>query len=121
MTVLDASAVLAYVQGEPGAEVVERALASSVIGAANLSEVLSKFSGRAESRLVEAILTARGVVVEPVTRDDARQAARLRESEPALSLGDRLCLALASRRGEPVLTADQAWGDAEGIIQIRQE
>ncbi len=119
MTVLDASAVLAYIQGEDGAPVVARAMPSSTIGAANLSEVLSKFSGTAEVSLVEAILSARGVSVEPVTRDDARLAALLRSSSPSLSLGDRLCLALASRRGERVLTADRSWGESGTVVQIR--
>jgi ribonuclease VapC len=119
MTVLDSSAVLAYIQGEDGADIVEKAMPSSTIGAANLSEVLSKFSGTAEVSLVEAILSARGVSVEPVTRDDARLAAQLRSSSPTLSLGDRLCLALAARRGEPVLTADRAWGVNSTVVQIR--
>lgn len=119
MTVLDASAVLAYLQGEDGAHVVAEAMPSSMIGAANLSEVLSKFSGTAEVSLVEAILSARGVAVEPVTRDDARLAARLRSSSPSLSLGDRLCLALGARRGERVLTADRAWGESATVVQIR--
>lgn len=119
MTVLDASAVLAYLQGEDGADVVERALPSSTMGAANPSEVLSTFNGSAEVSLVEAILSARGVTVEPVTREDARLAAGLRSSSPALSLGDRLCRALAARRGDLVLTADRAWGASGTVVQIR--
>ena len=119
MTVLDASAVLAYVKGEPGADAVQAELSRSVIGAANLSEVLSKFEGDAEASLVEALLVAQGVTVEPVTREDARQAARLGAERPALSLGDRLCLALAHRRGEPALTADRAWGQGDDATQIR--
>lgn len=119
MTVLDASAVLAYLQGEPGAERVEKRLSSSVISAANLCEVLSKFEGVAEARLVEAVLHAQGVVIEPVSREDSWHASRLRSVQPSLSLGDRLCLALGIRRNEPVLTADRAWGESDRIIQIR--
>lgn len=36
-----------------------------------------------------------------------------------LGLADRLCLALGHRTGEEVLTADAAWGEADGIRQIR--
>lgn len=119
MTVLDSSAVLAFLQGEPGAELVQRNLEGSVIGAANLSEVLAKLGGRTEASLAEAILDAQGVSVEPVLREDARRAAALRSHMPSLSLGDRLCLALADRLGESVLTADKAWGRSRRIRQIR--
>lgn len=40
MTVLDASAVLALVHDEPGAEIVIEELRSSTLGAANLAEVI---------------------------------------------------------------------------------
>ncbi len=119
MTVLDASAVLAYLQGERGGEIVEQHLDSGVIGAANLAEVLGRMTGPAEAGMAEALLAARGVRVEPVMSEDARAAARLREARADLSLGDRLCLALASRRGEDALTADRAWGSGPGIVQIR--
>ena len=119
MRVLDASAVLAYLQGEPGSEQVGEQLGSSVISAANLCEVLSKLQGDAEAKLGEAILLAQGVHVEPVLREDAWHASRLRESHPALSLGDRLCMALGARRGETNLTADRAWGESDQIIQNR--
>lgn len=119
MTVLDASAVLAYLQGEPGGERVEKDLSSSVISAANLCEVLSKFDGAAEARLVQAVLNAQGVGIEPVGSDDSWHASRLRVTQPSLSLGDRLCIALGMRRNEPVMTADRAWGESDRIIQIR--
>ena len=46
MIVLDASAVLAFLAGEQGSEIVERQLAGGVIGAANWSEVLQKIRSR---------------------------------------------------------------------------
>lgn len=42
MIVLDASAVLALLQDEPGAEVVERVLPGSVLSTVNLAEVVGK-------------------------------------------------------------------------------
>ena len=119
MTVLDASAALAFLQGEPGAHVVREHLSGSVMGAANLAEVLAKMGGSIESSLAEAVLAANGVRIEPVTVNDARIAARLRETSSILSLGDRLCLALADRMDEAVLTADRAWGSDNRIVQIR--
>lgn len=118
MTVLDASAVLAYLQGESGADTVERSLDGAVIGAANWSEVLARLGYGIEARLADAVLIARGVTVEPVTKLDAELGAKLRMGAPALSLGDRLCLALGERLDSVVLTADRAWGASERVSQI---
>ena len=119
MTVLDASAVLAFLQGEPGADVVREHLAGSVIGSANLAEVLTKLDGPVERSLAEAILVSSGVRTEPVSADDARRSAEIEDSSSALSLGDRLCLALADRLADVALTADRAWGNSDRIRQIR--
>lgn len=119
MIVLDASAALAYLQGERGAAEVESRLAGSRMGAANLSEVLARMGAGIEASVAEALLAARGVTVEPVTTEDARRAAALQATRPDLSLGDRLCLALADRLDVDALTADRAWGSSSGVIQIR--
>ena len=119
MTVLDASAVLAFLQGEPGADVVREHLGGSVIGSANLAEVLAKLDGPVERSLAEAILLSSGVRTEPVSADDARRSAEIEDSSLGLSLGDRLCLALADRLAEAALTADRAWGNSDRILQIR--
>ncbi|MEI8261618.1 MAG: PIN domain-containing protein [Actinomycetes bacterium] len=119
MTVLDASAVLAFLTGESGADVVEPHLAGSVIGAANFCEVLGRFPNATEAVFADALLESLGVRVEPVTVMDARRATRLLEANPSLSLGDRLCLSLAERLDDVVLTADRAWGSSDLIRQIR--
>lgn len=119
MTVLDASAVLCYLQSEPGADTVAEKLSEAIVGAANWSEVLSRFAGDVEMSLVEGILHAQGASIEPVGVEDARGAAELRATHPHLSLGDRLCLALANRLDSEVLTADRAWGTGGRIRQIR--
>lgn len=119
--VLDASAILAFVQGEAGAELVEAALLESArCGAANWSEVAQKVlaAGR-DWDLVRALLESYGLQLEPVVVDDAEQAARSWQSGRGLSLADRLCLALADRVDEPVLSADLAWGVEGRVRQIR--
>ena len=76
--VLDASAILAFVQGEDGADVVEAAMPlGPVCGAANWSEVAQKVlaAGR-DWDLVRALLVSYDVRVEPVLADDAEWAAR---------------------------------------------
>lgn len=119
--VLDASAVLAYVQGEDGAEVVEEALEQGAsCGAATWSEVAQKV--RAAGRdwdLVRALLVSFDLRVEPVLEADAEWAARRWRRGEGLSLADRLCLALGNRLDEVVVTADREWGEHAVIRQIR--
>lgn len=119
--VLDASALLAFLQDEPGSDAVEESMAhGSMCGAANWSEVAQKV--RAAGRdwpLVRALLVSYEVRVESVTVDDAEWAARRWRTGEGLSLADRLCLALAERMGVEVLTADSTWGSDGSIRQIR--
>jgi ribonuclease VapC len=121
MNVFDASALLTFLQGEPGAGEVERALkAGGACGAANWSEVAQKI--RAHGRnwdLSRALLASYGLQVEPVTAGDAEWAARRWTAGEGLSLADRLCLALGDRLDADILTADQAWGTTGRIRQIR--
>ncbi len=120
-TVLDASAVLAFLQGEDGANVVADALADGAFcGAANWSEVAQKVlaSGRDWS-LARALLGSYGIRVEPVAVEDAEWAARRWRRGEGLSLADRLCLALGERLDAPVLTADTSWGSSQRVRQIR--
>lgn len=121
MTVIDASALLAYLQGEPGSDVVERHLErGAACSAINWAETAQKI--RAAERdwsLARALLLSFGIDIEPVTADDAeRAAARWRRGE-GLSMADRLCLTLGDRLGATVVTADRNWGESASIVQIR--
>ena len=110
--VLDASAVLALLFEEPGAEIARAHLRAGVIGAANLAEVLAKLSDHGlpapEAAHAVAIL---GLDVAPMTETQAQRSAGMRAATRAagLSLGDRACLALAAELGAPALTADRGW------------
>ncbi len=120
-TVLDASAVLAYLQGEAGAQTVESALIEgAVCGAANWSEVAQKIVGAGRDwELCRALLRSYELAIAPVEEVDAEWAAlRWRRGE-GLSLGDRLCLAAAERLDATVLTADAQWGSDGRIRQLR--
>ena len=119
--VLDASAILAFLQDEEGSNVVEEHLVDDArCGAANWAEVAQKIRGAGRDwPLSRALLTSYGLVVEDVTESDGEwAAARWRRGE-GLSLGDRLCLSLAHRLQAPALTADLAWGQDEPVHQIR--
>jgi PIN domain nuclease of toxin-antitoxin system len=119
--VLDASAILAFVQDEAGADLVEAALGNEPrCGAANWSEVAQKvLSAGRDWDLVRALLVSYGLQIEPVEAVDAEWAAKRWSRGEGLSLGDRLCLALAERVDCDVLTADTAWGTAGRVRQIR--
>jgi PIN domain nuclease of toxin-antitoxin system len=108
--VVDASVVLAWLQGEPGADAAEPHLVDGVIGAANWSEVLQKARQHgAPPELVGRLLASFGLEVVDVTAGDGERAADLWRAGGDLSLADRLCLALGLRLGAVVVTADAAW------------
>lgn len=121
MNVFDASALLAFLQGEKGAASVEEALrGGGACGAANWSEVAQKV--RAHDRnwdLSRSLLISYGVQVEAVTVTDAEWAARRWAPGEGLSLADRLCMALGDRLDADIWTADQAWGTGGRIRQVR--
>jgi ribonuclease VapC len=120
LIVVDASAVLAYLRREPGWEVVREAIGDSLMPAANWSEVLQKAVQHGlDATRVGRLLLSRGIAVEPVTIVDAEAAAYLWGQRRNLSLGDRLCLALADRLGCEALTADVAWDGMPNARLIR--
>lgn len=110
-SVLDASAVLVWLQQETGADVVEPLLDGARMSAVNLAEVLQKAQHVGQSPLSTAMsLKALGVRIEPVVEADAFAAAAIWFDDSSLSLGDRCCLALARRLNVRAVTADQRWG-----------
>ena len=114
--VLDASALLALLQQEPGAETVETLLEEAVISSVNWSEVVQKSLDRGvELDNLREDLKALGLSIAPFDVEDAEIAAALRRgtAELGLSLADRACLALASRLSIPALTTDSAWAELQ--------
>ncbi len=120
-TVLDASALLAFLQDEPGATIVEEALERDpTCGAANWSEIAQKIiAADRDWQLVRALLLSYDLEIEPVIEADAEAAASMWRHGEGLSLGDRLCLALGERLDADILTADTSWGSAGRVRQIR--
>ena len=119
--VLDASAVLALLFKERGAEVVRAHLRTGVIGAANLAEVLAKLSdhGMPADQAARAVAIL-GLEVVPMTEAQAQRSAELRPATRAagLSLGDRACLALAAELSAPALTADRGWDALAAAVGV---
>jgi ribonuclease VapC len=124
-SVLDASAFLAYLRDEPGALVVETALANgAAMSAVNWAEVLSKISEVDTPQTLIQEMRNQGVLDQQLqiyefSKEDALEVALLRPLTKSigLSLGDRACLSLSKRLGVPALTADRIWAQvATGII-----
>jgi len=128
LKVLDASALLAFLGNEPGADQVQAALAegATIMHTVNWAEVLTKRAERGDDPVqLELALTQSGLIhqllaIDPGQPVDAVQVAALRLDTRAagLSLGDRYCLALGIRLGAPVLTADRAWSRLTLDVQI---
>ena len=123
-TVLDASAVLAYLLGEPGegevGEVLEHG--QGVISAVNLSEVAAKLAdGGLSQAEIDAVVAALDMRVVPFDAGQALGCARLRGSTRSLglSIGDRACLALAEQLSLSVITTDRAWSALTVAVPIR--
>ena len=112
--IMDASAILALLQKEPGHEVVRASLRSEdcLITTANLAEVATKLQqALRDLTKVRRLLEVPNLTVRPVTEEDAYKAAELIVvgKTMGLSLGDRLCLAAGILEGAEVLTTDPAW------------
>lgn len=107
--VLDASAVLALVRDEPGADAVAEHVGRAVLSAVNLHEVVKELmaSGLNEPVIRELMAELR-LEVRPHDVDAAYAGAALHERtrQHGRGLGDRACLALALALGLPMLTAD---------------
>lgn len=110
--VLDASALLAILNQEPGYERWVDRVASAVIGAVNLSEVIAKLAdvGMPEPEIQQAVKPL-GLEVIPFDERQAWTAGMLRPvTRPSgLSFADRACLALALQMKLPALAADRNW------------
>lgn len=122
MIALDASALLAFLFEEEGADEVLGHLSSSCLSTVNLCEVAGRFArdGHDPSGIVGRLGTT-PIEVVPFDSDQAALAARLvpETRRLGLSLGDRACLALALSRGVPALTADRSWGELSVGVEIR--
>jgi len=127
--VLDASALLAYLQGEQGSGRVADAVGTGCcISSANLAEVLTKRADAGDDprelarNLEGAGLVGNGGAIEVVDLDyeHAIEMAVIRSvtRSAGLSLGDRACLALALRRQCDALTTDTAWATVPVAVNV---
>jgi ribonuclease VapC len=120
--VLDASALLALIKDEAGADVVARAAGAedATISAVNYAKTL-QMAARAGVAIgdVDVAPEALGITVIPFSRLDARLTASFYRHQSQLSHADRVCLALARSLSSVAFTADRAWegwADELGVV-----
>jgi PIN domain nuclease of toxin-antitoxin system len=120
--VLDASAVLAVIQAEPGRErLTPELLANAICSAVNLAEVQAKLVSRGlTSQQAWEDATSPLVQIVPFNSEQARISGDLvTQTKPlGLSLGDRACLALGIELDAPVYTAEKAWNKLKVGVPI---
>ena len=115
---LDASALLAVLRGETGADVVTDLLPECAINAVNLAEVLTKAikKGLSPDDAREYVSRLK-IPVLPVTQAEADGSANLAPLawQKGISLGDRLCLATCLTHNLIALTTESRWPDDAGV------
>lgn len=120
--VLDASALLALLQQEPGAEIVAAVLQNAFVSTVNWSEVIQKALVQGiETDDMQSDFEVMGVKIMPFSVSQAELAAQIwkKSKSLGLSLGDRACLALAVDQQAIVLTADSAWAKLDTTVKIQ--
>ncbi len=114
--VLDASALLALIQNEKGADIIKPLLKKSVMSTVNVAEVLTALQ-RVDILPKDSIISICDIIQE-IIPFDVEQAQHVAELQPhvrhkGLSLGDRACLALGQKLKAPVYTADKIWDELQ--------
>ena len=120
--VLDASAVLALMDAEPGEDAVAAVLPGALLSSVNLAEVVSKLAERGmPAAQAHADALALGIEVVAFDSELALVAGALRPLTRAagLSLGDRCCLALARSRRAAVLTTETRWDPIARTVDVK--
>jgi PIN domain nuclease of toxin-antitoxin system len=110
--VVDASAVLAFLQEEKGYEQLADIITNALISAVNVAEVFSKLSDLGmPQHEQEAVLALLALEVVTFEKQGALLVGTLRAKTKTLglSLGDRACISLGIERSATIYTTDKAW------------
>lgn len=121
-TVLDASALLALLNDEAGTKIVQELLPDAVISSVNFSEVVARLALHGvPDEEIHTALDILGLEIIPFDTDLAYSTGQLAALTKSfgLSIGDRACLALASKTGVIAVTADRVWGKLDIDTEIK--
>lgn len=127
--IFDACALIAYLEDEPGAELVEGLLNSpadvSFVHAVNLCEAYygaRREYGEAAAQAAVAEIRKAGLSMrEDMDEELWQEAGRFKADYRKISLADCLCAALANRIGGEVITADREYKPLKdaGVCRVR--
>jgi ribonuclease VapC len=112
--IFDASAILAAIFLEPGAEQTAQLWADgeNYVSAVNYSEVVAKLNERGMPE-AEILIVMQSLPLTLITFDGRAAVAvgllRSKTKSLGLSLGDRACLAVGHLEQAQIITADQLW------------
>ena len=110
--IMDASAILALLNEQPGHQRVEESLSQAITSSVNFAEVITVLTDVGlKSEEAASITSALLTDIVSFDQQQALVSASLRKltRSHGLSFGDRACLSLAKQRGTLVLTADKVW------------
>jgi len=119
--VFDASAVIALLRDEAGAERLAGSLRGNAISAVNLAELVAHaVRSGTPTEEIRADFARLDLAVHSFDEDAAVATGHLAAATRrlGLSLGDRACLALAKKLGATAVTADRAWAKLDLGIPV---
>lgn len=119
---LDASAMLALLNQEPGSNPVREALPRAVISTVNLSEIVTRLTAKGlPEDEIRDVLSLLGLESVPFDEESAIQSGLLYANthNAGLSSGDRACLTLAKNLNATAITADHAWQSLDIGVRVR--
>jgi PIN domain nuclease of toxin-antitoxin system len=120
--VLDASALLALINQEPGFDKVAAVMSTACMSSVNVAEVVSKLMDKGFREVeIREIFEALKLLIIPFDEEQGFIAGLLRADTKSLglSLGDRACLSLAIQQKLSVLTADRVWAGLQLGLNIQ--
>lgn len=124
--VLDSSAIMAWLYGEPGSKAVTQTIDDGsfevLVSSVNLCEVITKLAlADASDAQIRSALEPFISFCVNFDPSQARQAGELSRQTKSLglSLGDRACLALAKSHGATAWTTDAVWKKLNVGVKIR--
>lgn len=119
--VLDASALLALINNEPGSDLVQKCLSGSIMSAVNVSEVVAVLTrvGIPKEKIKTIITTLIHTII-PFDEEQAFLTGNLysKTRSQGLSFGDRACLSLGKLKKLPVLTGDRKWLEVNSGVKV---
>lgn len=127
--VLDASALLAWRDEEPGADIVDGYLSEGILCSVTLGEVQYKVAEFGDDPIAfTEDVQALGVQVVDFTAAHAALLPELKELDlrsrgtrrrgPRLSLGDMCCIAVALEMRLPLVTGDRHWSSLDLPVPV---